>query len=138
MEISFFGNVNDAGELTGISKPAVARGLKNFIGKPVQMIIRNKLKHRSLAQNKVQWWYYTEISAHTGYTKNEVHEICRVLFLKTEKVNEATGTVFELVKSTTELTTVEHMEYSESIRRWAAMEFGINLPEPNEQQTIQL
>lgn len=82
------------------------------------------------------WLTYNSIADHTGYTPEECHEICKGLFLKKEKVNEKTGTIFQYVASTTELTTTEFSGYVDSIIKFASEEFGITLPLPNEQLTI--
>lgn len=133
-ELQYFCKVSEDGSLVGLSRRKMQTEIRKlFAGRSIEILVRRKRKHRSVQQNRVQWLYYTMISEVTGYTKNEVHEIARALFLKTEKVNERTGSVFEYTKSTTELTTVEHIEYTDQIKQWAAQEFDIVLPDPNEQ-----
>ncbi len=54
-------------------------------------------------------------------------------FFRVEKVNEETGTVLEYTKSTTELSTVEFIEYMDQVQQWASEEFDVYLPDPGEQ-----
>jgi competence CoiA-like predicted nuclease len=133
--LSYTAKVNPStGEWEGLAGRKMRREVKGmFGGKSIEIEIHEKKRHRSGQQNRLQWFYYTEISEVTGYTPSEVHEICKGLFLKAEKVNEKTGAVYEYTKSTTELSTTEHIEYTAQIKQWAAEEFEIYLPDPGEQ-----
>lgn len=133
-EIYLTGKVSE-GKLTGIPKKKLASDLKFFEGKSVELIIRKKKKYRSIQQNRVQWWYYTEIGNHLGYTPDEVHSLLGQELRMIERVDENTGLIRKFPQSTKEYSTIDHMDYTEKIRRWAAKE-GIYLPEPNEQLTI--
>lgn len=133
-ELSYFCHVGEDGGLQGLARKKLKKELRQtFAGKNIEIVIHRKKKHRSVQQNRVQWMYYTMISDVTGYTKDEIHSICKTLFLTTEKVNEKTGSVYSYTKSTTELSTVEHIEYTDQIKQWAAQEFEIVLPDPGEQ-----
>ncbi len=90
---------------------------------------------RSLPQSKYYFGVVVKIiSDELGYTREEVHEICKqmflseIIFLKTKKGVRQ----IRVPKSTTELKTVEFEEYLSSIRQWASMELGIYIPTPNE------
>ncbi len=137
-EIYFSGKVNEQGTLEGIPRKKFADQLKHFAGKPIELIIRRKKKYRSIQQNKFLWLSYNLISDHTGFTPDELHEIFKGMFLKREKVNEKTGTLFTYTESTTALTTIEFMEYMERIVKFSAEEFGITLPMPEEQAQLPL
>ncbi|HNC13938.1 MAG TPA: hypothetical protein PLF59_19310, partial [Cyclobacteriaceae bacterium] len=104
-----------------------------FSGKSIEITVRRKKKHRSVQQNRYYWLVVTILSDYTGFTKDEMHSILRSKFLRAEKVNEDTGVVYEYVKSTTELTTVEYEDYLDDVRRFAAQEFNMTVPMPNEQ-----
>ena len=74
---------------------------------------------------------------HTGFSSIDIHEIMKYKFLLSEAVNEKTGEIYKYVKSTTELTTIEMMDYMTSIQKFASEDLQIVLPEPNEQLTIE-
>lgn len=132
-EIFMLAKVNEHGVIEGLAKKKLASQLHHFAGKPIELIIRRKKKYRSIQQNRFLWLSYNLISDHTGFTPNECHEIFKGLFLKAEKVNDKTGTLFQYTRSTTELSTTEFMEYIESIVKFCAEEFQITMPMPNQQ-----
>lgn len=133
-ELQYFAAVSDDGTLNGVPKKKLRAELKrHFAGRQVEIIIHKKLKFRSVQQNRYYWLIVTMLSEHTGFTKDEMHSVLKTKFLKTEKVHEDSGLIFEYVRSTTELTTTEYEDYLESVRRFAAEDFGIELPMPNEQ-----
>jgi hypothetical protein len=111
-----------------VAKDILASGWSEF-----EVTIQKKSKHRSTQQNRWWWSCITILSNHLGYTKTEMHEICKYKFLKSEKVNEKTGEVLEYLKSTTELTTTEFNVLIESMIQWSAETFNCVLPYPNEQ-----
>jgi hypothetical protein len=112
-------------------KEVLSAGWKEF-----ELIVRKKKKSRSIQQNRYYFACLKIVGDHLGYSKEEMHDIVKMKFLKGEKVNEATGEVFEYLKSTTELTTTEFMEFMDSFIRWAAESFSIVLPDPNEQLSL--
>lgn len=133
-EIQLFAKVSDTGTLEGISQRKLKADLKNhFAGRSVEILIHRKKKHRSVQQNRYYWLIVTMLSEHTGFTREELHQILKQRFLKTEKVHEDTGAIYEYTRSTTELTTIEYEDYLESVRRFAAEDFQMTLPLPNEQ-----
>ena len=100
--------------------------------------IQKKSKHRSTQQNRWWWSCVTILSNHLGYSKDQMHEICKYKFLKRELVDENTCEVFEYLKSTTELTTTEFSVLIESLIQWSAETFNCVLPYPNEQTSLHL
>lgn len=137
-ELQYFAKVNaETGEWEGLPKRKFRHEVARlFGGQSIEIIIHRKKKHRSVQQNRYYWMIITMISDHTGFTKDEIHAILKSRFLKAEKVHEQSGVVMEYVKSTTELTTMEYEEYLESVRRFAAENFDLYVPEPNEQMTV--
>jgi len=92
-------------------------------------------KIRSTPENKYMWGVVVEIlSNELGYSKNEMHEILKGLFLREPRHIKAKDKVKEvwITKSTTELTVAEFEDYMSEIRQWASIEMGIFIPEPNE------
>lgn len=118
----FFRNQNQ------IYKDIIQSGWNEF-----EVTICKKSKHRSSQQNRWWWACVTVLSNELGYTKDQMHEICKYKFLKRELVDEKTGEVFEYLKSTTELTTTEFSTLIESLIQWSNETFNCKLPMPNEQ-----
>ena len=94
-----------------------------------------ELRLRTTPQNR---YYYgvvvTLLSDHTGYSKNEIHEMLKNKFL-TEVIAIKTPKKLLLertTRSSTELTTAEFEEYLSQITQWAAEELSVVIPEPND------
>lgn len=101
--------------------------LLNLEGKSVDIVVRLVRKTRSNPQNRFLWGcVYHLISESTGYTREEVHDAMRLLFLKDET------RVIPTLKSTTSLTTVEMNTYWEQIQQFAAEKLSLVIPDPNQ------
>lgn len=90
---------------------------------------------RSLPQQRYYFGVIVKIlSEHMGYTILETHEIMKAMFLSEIKIvtTKAGAKEVKIVKSTTEITTIEAEEYYSQIRIWASAELGCWIPEPNE------
>lgn len=86
---------------------------------------------RSNQQNRYLWGVcYYMISEELGYTADEIHELCKEMFLKTWIM--VNGKELPTTVSTTKLTTVGFMEYVSKIVIWASTELGLRIPEPHE------
>lgn len=114
--------------LERFSKEILESGWSEF-----EIIVCKKSKHRSTQQNRWWWACISILANELGYTKEQMHEICKYKFLKRELVDEKTGEVFEYLKSTTELTTTEFSTLIESLIQWSSETFKCVLPIPNEQ-----
>lgn len=130
LELYFTATV-DNGKITNLNRNKLSTQIKYFDGKDIEIIIRKRRRSRTNQQNRAQWWYYTELGNYLGYNPEEIHELCKFKFLKKESYNEDTKEHFVYLRSTSSLTTEEHSEYLENIRRWSS-EMGFYLPEPNE------
>jgi hypothetical protein len=96
-------------------------------GKDVEVVVRPWRKTRSVRQNKFLWAVpYQLIADATGYSREEVHDAMRLLFLKDENRSIPT------LKSTTSLTTVEMNLYWEQMQRFASEKLDLQIPNPNE------
>lgn len=136
-ELQYFARVSDDGLLTGFARQRFAKELKHlFKGQSVEIVVRRKRKHRSSNQNRYYWLVVEMLSDHTGFTKDEIHAILKRKFLLVEKVSERSGVIYEYVRSTTNLSTVEYEVYLDDVRRFAAQDFGIEIPLPNEQLSV--
>ena len=117
--------------------------LKSFEGQNILITIQKQKKTRSNPQNA---FYYGVVVAimqqclkDAGYlmTNEQVHEMLKLKFLKESiLVNEQTGEYLERIKSTTELSTIEFMEYILEIQKFAVEYFNTVIPDPNENLTL--
>ena len=97
-------------------------------GKPVEMTISRKKKHRSLNENSYYWGVPLAIMGdHLGYTNDEMNEAIKAEFLVVRPEGKP-----KYHRSTKDLTTLEFEDLMSKIRRWASIEFGVYIPEPNE------
>jgi hypothetical protein len=87
---------------------------------------KNKGTVRSLQQNRYYFGVVVELlSAHTGYTPEEMHEALKIKFLLVKRQG-----LPDTVMSTARLTKDQFCEYIEKIQRWAATEMGCVIPDP--------
>lgn len=74
------------------------------------------------------------ISEHTGYTVEELHELCKQRFngRTASDCDPDTGEVEDREgwQSTASLDSAAFMIYVDRVRQWAAQEFGIVIPDP--------
>lgn len=101
-------------------------------GKRVLVEVSAYSPRRSGNLNNYYWGVVVKrISEATGYEPEEVHEICAMKFLP-PRVVEIAGETHVLRSSTAKLPTVEFQGYVEAVKRWAAQELSLYIPEPNE------
>ena len=111
--------------------------LKKFNNQEICLIVDKKRTSRSVNQNAYYWsTVIGTIAKELGYHDNEVesihHElrekflsswiVCRLGKKKLRK---------KLVKSTTDLDTLQFEEFMSAVRSWASAELNIFIPEPN-------
>jgi len=101
---------------------------KKLEGKSGFLCIQEVFKQRSLEQNKYYWGVVIPTSAeYHGYTHEEMHEAFKFKFLR-----DLQGSLdLPKIRSTTELSTVEFVEYVEQIKLFEA-ENGVVIPDPDE------
>jgi hypothetical protein len=106
----------------------------------ITLTVTRQYKKRSTPQNAYYWgviipiWQGIILDEHGESLNNdETHEFLKVNFNYVDAVNEATGEILRMPKSTTKNTTVQQEEYHERCRQAAASMFGVNIPLPNEQ-----
>jgi len=97
----------------------------------VEVTIQKPRKHRSKEQNAYYWKVIIPLlSQKTGFTHQEAHDAMRAKFL-TDMI-DGSKTSLPRIKSTTELSTVEFMDYSAQIQQFAAEFLDLYIPDPNE------
>ena len=119
--------------------------IKQFEGMDVLLTFEKPKKKRSNNQNAYLWSVLYPITQQA--IKNEwgevwgiekVHEFFKIHFNYIEKVNEATGEVVKIPKSTTENTTTQQEEYHLQIREFLQEWFNVTAPLPNENLNLEL
>lgn len=121
----FYGDVVN-GKLTLANQQRFLEYIKGLQGK-VQITIEPERRQRSNNQNSYYWAVVVPIlCAHFGYTAEEMHNALKWQFLR---IMDAP---IPKIKSSAALTTKEFEEFMERVRSWAAQEFNINIPLPNE------
>lgn len=133
-KIEFYGRVKNGAVLISKRKD-FDEAVKRFEGREIEIIIQKKRYVRSVAQNRLWWLYMDILHKELGYSKEEMHNICKFRFLKREKIIESTGEVMEYLESTTRLSRTQFAETIDNLVQWAA-EMNIILPLPNEQMTL--
>lgn len=116
------------GQLVYTRPETVQMYLGSFEGKPVNVTIEGVRKNRTTDQNSWYWACVVSIPAeHYGYTKDEMHEAYKLMFLRKRREVDKPQTI----KSSANLSTGEFTEYVEKCRNWAA-EQGFIILDPNE------
>lgn len=133
-KIEFYGQVKNGAVLISKRKD-FDEAVKRFEGKEIEIIVQKKRYVRSIQQNRLWWLYMDILHKELGYSKEDMHELCKFRFLKRERVIESTGEVMEYLESTTRLSRTQFAETIYSLVQWAA-EMNIILPLPNEQMTL--
>jgi hypothetical protein len=123
------------GALKLADKPRFSTYLRTLPDGEIEVIVRRISKTRSKRQNSYYWGVVLQIiSDITGNSTEEVHEILkfhvfRIFLTKWITFNDEE---IEVVRSTTDLNTVEMEDYLSKIRQWAAQELQAYIPLPNE------
>jgi hypothetical protein len=117
--------------------------LNHFEGQNIILTIQKQKKTRTSPQNRFYHGVCVAILQQclkdVGYlmTNEQVHEMLKLKFLKESiLVNEETGEYLERIKSTTELSTVDFMEYIQQIQKFAIEYFNTEIPDPNQELTL--
>lgn len=119
------------GKLKGFNRREFESETGNLQGHYL-LTIKKPKKKRSTKQNRVQWWYFTEIAKETGHTPHQIKGMCQVKFLLREESNKETGEVIPYILDTSSLDTNQHNTFMEEVRNWAKDFFNITLKLPNE------
>jgi hypothetical protein len=132
MKLEYYSEVKD-GHLSKSVRNKIASELQQFNGKRVEIRIEKLKSKRSIQQNRYWWLAMTILSSELGYTKEEIHSICKMKFLKREKVVKKTGEILEYTESTTTLSKSDFADMVTDMVRWAAESLNIVIPLPGEQ-----
>jgi len=127
------------------NKNIVIDAFKSFEGKELTIILKPFRKQRSNNQNRYYWGLVVPIwqkilKEEWGdfYSQAEVHEFLKYNCNYHEKVNEETGEIIRLSKSTKDNTTSDQEDFHTQARNLAFEMFNVTIPLPNEQIEIEL
>ena len=118
--------------------------IKSFEGNDILITFEKPKKKRSNPQNAFYYGVIIPIVQNclreAGHimTNESTHDLIKLKFLKEIILtNEETGEIVERVKSTTELSTSQFMDFVAEINIFTNEYFGVVIPSPNENLTLQ-
>jgi hypothetical protein len=126
----FAATVNDRGGINFHDQEALHKHLASFKeGDNLKVIIKpfkTGDSIRSVRANAYYWGVVIDIlRLEFGYEKEEMHDALGLMFRRS--VDEFLPTI----QKTSDMNSREFWEYIERVRRWAAMEYNITIPDPN-------
>ena len=121
----------------------ILKAISSFDGKNIKITISRQRKIRSNSQNAYYWSVIIPLFIEAVYdtwgevwSKDKAHNTLKSKFLFTERINEDTGEVIKIDKSTTECSTTEMEEYFTDCRNFLLEWFNVDCPLPNEEITL--
>lgn len=123
----------------------VLNAINSFEGKDLLITFEKVGKKRSNNQNAYYWGVLIPILQNCFkenwgeiWSKEKVHDFCKMQFNFIERINESTGEILRVPKSTTENTTTKQEELHSEIRNFIFEWFDVNVPLPNENIILEL
>jgi hypothetical protein len=106
-------------------------------GWQVELTVKRLRATRSQAQNQFYWGVVVQLlSEHTGYTPDEIHDLCKCKFIpKRLAICDGNGVIQDeivLGGSTRKMNAIEFGEYLDNIKTWAAESLDIVMPDPDQ------
>lgn len=102
--------------------------LNSLDGKRVQLTVEKVKHNRSLNQNSYYWGVVLKlIAGYTGAEPEEVHDALKMQFSQKRFVGNLVAPA-----STKRMDTIQFTDYIEKVRRWAAEELSVSIPDPQE------
>ena len=92
--------------------------------------IKAKSSRRSISQNVLLWLWLRCIADHTGHTAEELKSTFATMFLTWP--TETPMGVRIVTHGTSEISKNQFTQFLESIKAFSLMEFGIDLPDPDD------
>jgi hypothetical protein len=142
MKLEHFATKKD-GKFTITQRKTFEEGLSLLPDGNYTVIVERRKKKRSNDQNSYYWLLidmmvqgFRELGNRAS--KESVHNLMREEFCYEEAVNPKTGEIKRLVKSTTDLSTTEFMDYIEHMKQFSAEWLGVILPDPEDQLEIKI
>ena len=120
-----FGKINKL-KIDFLDEERFVEDLVKLEGKDIIFTLMENKDYRTNSQNKLWWKYMQIMGSDLGYSKDEMHDICKLKFLKRERYEDGIKVVY--LKSTAQLTKKEFKKLVDDVIIWAAQTFSINLP----------
>ena len=147
MKLEIYTQVTN-GNLTR-NRPLLTKAIESLEGKNVTITIEKTKKKRSNNQNAFYWGVVVPLIRQGlndlghFYTNNQAHEIAKAHVsefypdvIVEEQFIPATKQTIKRIKSTSELTTSEFMDYAHVVGEFATDFLNITIPEPGEQMQL--
>jgi uncharacterized protein Veg len=123
----------------------IKEAIRSYEGKTLTLSLKLARKERSISQNNYYWAVIVVIwkkliQDEWGefFTSQEVHEFLKYNCNYKEHIDEETGEILRVSKSTKENSTTEQEEFHSRARELAHTMFKCDIPLPNEQINIEL
>lgn len=151
--LTYRANVEDGAIklLPAIRRKMVKEVCHSYEGHDITITIKKRRKTRSGRQNAYYWSGVlplildalialgNDLQSGNDDHLNMVHELMKEKHLDNGlDVNDAEGNVEKLPSSTKRCSTLEFMEYTSRIQKWAAEFLYIDIPDPEEQRELSL
>lgn len=94
--------------------------------RPWEIRVKQYRPKRSTEQNAFLWAIYTEMAKETGHTTEELHEICKAMFLPPRFVEIGNETV-QVPATSAGLDKQQFSEFLERVQAFATSELGCDL-----------
>lgn len=128
------------GHVHPYSREIIAKTLKGFEGKNVEIEIKEKKQTRSLPQNK--YWFkmiedhLTPVFREEGsnWSSWDIHQYIMHELGYEEVIFSPSGKPFPKRKHSSDMTTLEFEEFAERARAYVMQEFNVAIPFPNEKR----
>lgn len=135
----FKGKVEE-GKLKINQREYMIEQLKKYEGKDVIVEVKQAKSQRSLNQNAYYWgvvikMLMEEFGMNTREERDSLHQILIQKFIEDEQVElSILGKEYKAKthRTSSDLDAKEFEEYLSKVRQWANVEFGVFIPEPNE------
>ena len=108
------------------------------LDKPVEITIKEYVKNRSHAQNRLLHDWFNKMSEHYFLTTGESYaplawkELLKEKFLGFDMIELPDGTIKAITKHTSDCNTKELTEFLEKIDHYAVTELGLMMPKPDD------
>lgn len=147
-EVLTLGSIDESGRLKIHNRPKFDQAISQLgRGKytPVIISVKRKYRQRTNPENAYYWGVVVFIARQClqdvwgqELSDEETHYTLKFYCNAEEHINESTGEIFRVPKSTRTLTTVEFEEYLDRCRAWIEEMFStpvnlVRVPLPNEQ-----
>ena len=137
MKIQTFGCIKN-GKLVIDNRDLFSEQIRKIKDKQVKLTVQTIGNTRTNRQNRYLWGgvYGTIVFAlkEQGYlfSQDEIHEKLKSEFLMEERINEQTGEIYRVSRSSASLDALEFSEYVDMCRRWSEEKLGQYIQTPEE------